>query len=213
AFALMFAYVRAHSAGHVVPISQYYLDAQAGSLPQVAFVDPIFVGQSRVENDEHPPSNVQVGQSFVHDVVQALLASPNWPTSALFLTYDEHGGFADHVPPPTAPAPDDIAPMFRDGDTPGAFDRYGFRVPAAVVSPYSKPHFVSHVVHDHTSILRFIEVRFGLPSLTNRDAQADPMLEFFDFSQPSFTTPPAVPDAPVDQKRLASDQCNGTNAT
>jgi phospholipase C len=88
--------------------------------------------------------------------------------------------------------------MLAAGDTAAAFDHYGVRVPAVVVSPYSKAHFVSHVVHDHTSILRFIETRFGLPALTNRDAQADPMLEFFDFSHPSFAVPPRLPAAPVD---------------
>jgi phospholipase C len=88
--------------------------------------------------------------------------------------------------------------MLQPGDTAAAFDHYGVRVPAVVVSPYAKAHFVSHVVHDHTSILRFIETRFGLPALTNRDAQADPMLEFFDFSHPNFMEPPPLPPAPVD---------------
>src|SRR5439155_1425349 len=93
------------------------------------------------------------------------------------------------------PNPDNIPPMLATGDTAGAFDQYGVRVPAVVVSPYAKSHFVSHVVHDHTSILRFIEYRFGMPSLTNRDAAADPMLEFFDFNSPPFVTPPSLPAA------------------
>jgi phospholipase C len=210
-FAFLFAYVRNNAAGHVFPISQYYVDAQAGTLPQVSFIDPIFVGQASVENDEHPPSNVQVGESFVHDVVQALTQSPNWPTSAMFITYDEHGGFSDHVPPPRAPRPDNIKPMLQKGDTKAAFDRYGFRVPAVVVSPFSKRHFVSHVVHDHTSILRSIEDRFGLPTLTRRDAAAKPMWEFFDFSHPSFLKPPALPAAPVNQQeqQYCKDKANG----
>ena len=83
----------------------------------------------------------------------------------------------------------------------GTFDRYGFRVPVAVISPYAKQHFVSHNVHDHTSILHFIETRYGLPSLTNRTALADPMLEFFDFANPSFTTPPSLITPPVDTNR------------
>ena len=73
-----------------------------------------------------------------------------------------------------------------------------------MVSPYSRPHFVSHVVDDHTSILRFIETRFGLPSMTNRDAQADPMLGFFDFSHASFATPPTLPAAPIDPAQFAA---------
>jgi phospholipase C len=202
-FAFEFSYVRDHAAGHVLPIEQYYADAAAGALPQVAFVDPIFVAPANVENDEHPPSNVQVGERFAKDVVDALFRSPDWPRSALFLTYDENGGFYDHVPPPAAPVPDGIAPMLQPGDVPGAFDRYGFRVPVVVVSPFWKPHFVSHVVNDHTSILRFIEVRFGLPPLTRRDAAANPLLEFFRFGRPSFAVPPTLPDAPLDPVQVA----------
>src|SRR5439155_1682827 len=79
--------------GNVVPISQYYADAAAGQLPQVSFVDPIFLASPNVENGEHPPANVQVGERFVSDAIHALFNSPNWSSSALFLTYDEHGGF------------------------------------------------------------------------------------------------------------------------
>jgi phospholipase C len=201
---LFFQYVRDRAAQHVFPISQYYADAAAGQLPNVAFVDPILLSTPRVQNDEHPPANVQVGQKFVADVTNALMASPNWSTSAMFLTYDEHGGFYDHVAPPAAPTPDNIPPILQPGDTVAAFDRYGVRVPVAVISPYAKPHFVSHDVHDHTSILRFIEYRFGMPSLTNRDAKADPMLEFFNFHHPHFVKPPTLPAAVIDPVQLAA---------
>ncbi len=201
---LLFQYVADRASQHVFPMSQYYSDAAAGTLPNVSFVDPKFLDTPRVESDEHPPSNVQVGQKFVSDVINGLMASPNWGTSALFLTYDEHGGFYDHVAPPPAPVPDNIPPNLQPGDTPGAFDRYGFRVPVAVVSPFAKPHYVSHVVDDHTSILRFIELRFGLPSLTNRDANADPMLDMFDFSTPHFASPPKLPTAVIDPAQLAA---------
>ncbi|HWO92903.1 MAG TPA: alkaline phosphatase family protein [Methylomirabilota bacterium] len=198
AIAFLFARVRETAdAAKVVRISQYFIDAGTGNLPQVAFIDPVFVAPNNVENDEHPPANVQVGEKFTSQVIGALFGSPEWGSSALFLTYDEHGGFYDHVPPPAAVPPDDIPPMLEPGDVPGAFDIYGPRVPAAVISPYSRPHFVSHVVNDHTSILRFIENRFGLPALTRRDAAANPMLEFFDFTHQSFPTPPALPDAPI----------------
>jgi phospholipase C len=200
-----FAYVRGHS-GNIAPVSTYFSDAQAGTLPQVAFIEPLFQGAKNVENDEHPPSNVQVGEKFSADVIDALFASPEWSSSALFQTYDEHGGYYDHVPPPAAPVPDGIAPMLQPGDTVAGFDRYGVRVPVIVVSPYSRNHFVSHVVHDHTSILRFIEMRFGLPALTNRDASSDPMFEFFSFQSPPFLTPPTLPAAPVD---LTQPACTG----
>jgi phospholipase C len=202
-FAFTFAYARVTGVANLVPIAQYFTDAQNGTLPQVSFVDPIFSSTRNVENDEHPPANVQVGQEFVGRVISALTTSPQWLHSALFLTYDEHGGFYDHVPPPAACAPDGIPPMLEPGDEPGAFNRYGVRVPASVISPYAKKRFVSHVVHDHTSILRFIETRFDLPALTRRDANADPMLEFFDFSKVSFKRPPHVPPGKINAKRKA----------
>lgn len=190
AFGALFSYVQKHM-GHVFNISQYYADAASGNLPQVAFVDPIFAAAPNTETDEHPPSNVQVGQAFAYNVIDSLEHSPNWKTSALFLTYDEHGGFYDHVAPPAAVPPDDIPPMLQPGDTVAGFDHYGIRVPIVVVSPFSKAHFVSHVVHDHTSILKFIETRYGLPPLTARDASANPMLELFNFNSPAFDVPPS----------------------
>ncbi len=192
-----------------VKVTRFFGDAAMGMLPPVSFVEPAFSALAGPEDDEHPPTNIQLGQQFVASVVQALVQSPNWATAALFLTYDEHGGFYDHVPPPPACVPDDIAPMHdpSDPDTtfPASFDRYGFRVPLIVVSPYAKPGFVSHQVYDHTSILRFIETRFGLPALTNRDANADPMLDLFDFSTPSLAQPPALPQATIDADR--QNQC------
>jgi phospholipase C len=193
----LFAYVRAHAIGHLFPVAQYYADAAAGQLPQVAFVDPLFGGPKNVESDEHPPANVQVGERFTAGVIDSLFRSPQWGSSALFLTYDEHGGYYDHVAPPRAVAPDDIAPILGPGDVQAGFDRYGVRVPVVVVSPFARRHFVSHDVTDHTSILRFVERRFGLPALTRRDAGANPMLGFFDFEHPSFARPPALPPAPV----------------
>ncbi len=201
---ILFKYVRDHAAQHVFPMSQYYTDAAAGSLPNVSFVDPRFLDTPTVESDEHPPSNIQVGQKFVSDVINGLTTSPNWSSSALFLTYDENGGFYDHAAPPAAPVPDNVPPNLHAGDTAGAFDRYGFRVPVVVVSPYSKSHYVSHVVDDHTSILRFIELRFGMKAMTNRDVNADPMLDMFDFSTPHFATPPSLPTAVIDPGQLAA---------
>ena len=193
---VLFSYVQKH-ASHVAKMPQYFKDAAAGKLPQVSFVEASPVGNVNTESDEHPPANVQVGEKFTHDVMQALVSSPNWSSSAMFLTYDEHGGFYDHVAPPPAVKPDNIPPMLLPGDTPGAFDRLGIRVPAIVISPYAKKHFVSHTVYDHTSILHFIETRFGLPTLTRRDKAADPMLGMFDFTKPS-NPKPTVPAAPID---------------
>ena len=207
AFANEFAYVRTRSQ-NVVPINDYFVDAGNGTLPQVSFIDPIFIAQANVENDEHPPSNIQVGQAFVASVVKALAGSPQWSHSALFVAYDEHGGFYDHTRPPSACVPDDIPPLLKAGDAPGAFDRYGIRVPAVVVSPFARAHHVSHRRNDHTSILRFIETRFDLPALTKRDANANPMLEFFDFRHAAFATPPVFlfRDPTIDANQ--QNQCN-----
>jgi phospholipase C len=202
--ASFFADVQAHM-DHLQPISQYMADAAAGTLPQVAFIEPTYVGKVTQESDEHPPSNIQVGQEFTAGVVRALMTSPNWSSSAFLLTWDEHGGYYDHVAPPAAPKPDDIAPILRPTDTRAAFDRYGVRVPFLAVSPFSKPHFVSHRISDHTSILRLIEQRFRLPPLTRRDARANSLLEYFDFAHPHFRTPPTLPAATIDPSKAA--QC------
>ncbi|HEY4157456.1 MAG TPA: alkaline phosphatase family protein, partial [Polyangiaceae bacterium] len=216
----------------MVPVTQFAQDAAAGTLPQVSFVDPQFLSEAYSETSEHPPADIQVGQQFVRDQVVALMKSPNWPDSAMFLTYDEHGGLFDHVPPPPACVPDDVPPELDagapvdggadldaglDAAAPDAgeggiaptptFDRYGFRVPLFVISPYAKPHFVSHQVHSHTSITRFIEARFGLPALSARDANADALLDLFDFdAPPALLTPPSLPDAPLDPSALAACQ-------
>jgi len=204
---ILFAYVQARHDVRVFPISQFFTDASNGSLPNVAFIDPKGGGGQNIEDDEHPAANVQVGQAFAAGVINGFMASPAWATSAMFFAYDEHGGFYDHVPPPAATPPDAIAPRYAIGDPHYLFDRYGFRVPVAVISPYTKPHFVSHVVHDHTSILRFIETRFALPTLTARDAAADPMLEMFDFSTAAFATPPTLPTAVIDPAQFTA--CGG----
>ena len=109
-----------------------------------------------------------------------------WHSTALFLTYDEHGGYYDHVPPPSAIAPDSIAPIQSPGQAPllpGGFNRYGFRVPLIVVSPWAKQNYISTVVQDHTSITAFIERKWNLPAMTFRDANAHPMTDYFDFSK------------------------------
>jgi len=196
------------SRARLVRFANFARDAAAGTLPQVSFVDPA-MGIVSVELDEHPPANIQQGEQFAAQVTEAVLSSPNWPRTALFITYDEHGGFYDHVPPPAACPPDDIAPLLDPGDPesdfPAQFDRYGFRVPLMVVSPYARPGFVSHAIYDHTSILRFIETRFDLPALTNRDANAQAMLDLFDFSHPALLNPPMPSPVTVDPAQL--QQC------
>jgi phospholipase C len=188
---------------HFASNSVFNSDAANGKLPQVVFIDGNIIEDVHGE-DEHPPSDIQTGQKFVSDTIHTLFASPQWKSLAIFFTYDEHGGIYDHVAPPPACAPDDIAPVLENTEDrayPGAFDRLGVRVPFVVVSPYAKRSFVSHKTYDHTSITRFIETKFKLPALTNRDANADPLFDFFDFDHPPFMTPPQIAAPTIDAAR------------
>jgi phospholipase C len=177
------------------PMSEYAAAAASNTLPNVSILYVAGDGYG----EEHPPSNMQIGQQGVAAAFATLAASPQqWSRSAFILTYDEGGGLYDHVPPPPACTPDAIPPMLNPGDEPGGFDRYGFRVPLIVASPWSRPHYVSHVVQDHTSVLRLIELRFGLGALTARDANANALIDLFDFSAPSIPVAPAMPPATID---------------
>jgi phospholipase C len=175
----------------VTKIDQFYIDAAAGNLPQYCLVEPNYD-----ESSEEDPQDIQFGDQFIGKVVNAVMSSPNWPKTMLIWTYDEHGGYYDHVPPPAAIPPDDIPPNLQPGDPPGTFDQYGFRVPAGVVSPYAKKDFVSHTVYDHTSILKTVEEKWNLPALTRRDANASSLFDMVDLrSKPAFLTPPKLPAA------------------
>ena len=137
-------------------IEHFFADALLGTLPNVTFVDPGFT--TGLRTDEHPHSDIRAGQAFVHNVVKALVESPLWPRTALFINYDEWGGFFDHVDP--VHVPDDRA----SGNDEDDFSQAGFRVPTLLASPYARKGFVDHARYDHTSILRFLEWRFlGAP--------------------------------------------------
>jgi phospholipase C len=173
---------------NLVGISNFFSDAKAGTLPAFSLVDPDFGKQS-----EENPQDVQFGDQFLAQVVNAVMSSPQWANTLLVWCYDESGGYYDHVPPPKAVKPDAVAPVLAPTDHPGSFNRYGFRVPAGVVSPYARPNYISHVVHDHTSVLKLIETKWNLPALTFRDYFADNLLDSVDLaSPPAFLTPPTL---------------------
>ena len=185
----LFGSVVAQHRDKLVPIDRFYADAASGQLPSVSLVDPRYENQS-----EEDPENIQLGEAFVARVVQAATHGPAWDKTVLVWTYDEGGGYYDHVPPPRAIKPDDIPPAIQvPPDEPGGYDRYGFRVPAVGVSPFARRRYVSHEVHDHTSILKLIETKWNLPALTFRDANADTLLDTLDLhGPPAFRKPPPL---------------------
>lgn len=168
-------------------LEQFFHDAARGSLPAFCMVEP-----NSLTTTEENPQDISLGEAFTASVINAVLRSPAWPKTVLVFCYDEHGGYYDHVPPPEAVAPDDIAPNLTAGQPRGDYTRYGIRVPAVVVSPYAKRDYVSHVVHDHTSILSLVEHVWNLPALSNRDGAADALLDCFDFAAKPFATTPAL---------------------
>ncbi|HEY6767141.1 MAG TPA: alkaline phosphatase family protein, partial [Candidatus Sulfotelmatobacter sp.] len=195
---------------NIVPIAQFKKDADAGTLPDFAMIEPA----STAGLDEHPsdsdgyPVDVQQGALYAENtIINPLMQSASWTDSALIFTFDEAGGFYDHVPPqPAAPpgdfdSPTDLQPSIGDictkpGESLGqgtcTFGWTGYRVPVIVISPYSVKNFVSHTQRDTTAVLKMVESRFGLGQLTNRDGTQADMDEFFDFVTKPWATPPAT---------------------
>jgi len=188
-------------------IGQFFTDAAAGTLPSFCIVDPHFGNES-----EEDPQDIRIGERFAAGVINAVMHGPAWPKTLLIWTYDEHGGYYDHVPPPRAVAPDNIPPDIHvPPDLPGGYDRYGFRVPAVIVSPFARRRYVSHRLHDHTSVLKLVETKWNLGALTFRDANADNLLDSVDFDRrPAFLDPPALP-APALATSTATDVCTPGN--
>ncbi len=188
-------------------IGQFFADCAAGRLPNFCIVDMNYRTQS-----QEKPQNMVVGETFLASVVKAIGASPQWNQTLLVINYDEHGGYADHVPPPVALAPDLTPPRVEIGESAyDGFHRYGFRVPAVVVSPYAKQNYVSRLVYDHTSVLAMIERKWNLPALTLRDANANDLTDFLDLDamksgQPTFT-PATITGLPASGESPATLAC------
>jgi phospholipase C len=170
------------------PYPTFLTDCALGTLPEVSFVDPRFLDEARgTSADDHPHADIRAGQFFLNEVYHAVSRGPRWARTLLVVNYDEWGGFFDHVPPTTAP------------DSHPKWALRGFRVPCLVISPRSRRSHVAHEVYDHTSILKAIEWRWNLPSLTPRDAAARNIAEVLDFANPpkhtvpQWNVPPIVP--------------------
>lgn len=171
------------SMSHLVDLKEFYRDLQNNSLPEVSWIVPM------LRDSEHPPQPLAQGMWYVTSLVNAVMESPSWNDSVIFLTWDDYGGFWDHVSPPTV----------------DAFG-YGPRVPAIVISPYAKANYISHFTYDFTSILKLIEERWGLGHLTARDDRASDMSDVFDFDRKPL--PPLVIPVPQNlPKRTVEPFC------
>jgi phospholipase C len=175
----------------------YLSDAAAGRLPAVSFVDPFFTN-STGSTDDHPFGDIRNGDAFLSQTYHALVNSPCWSKSVLIITFDEWGGFFDHVPPPRVAAPDTTDTDVIDGRV-----LLGFRVPTVIASPFSMgspltPR-VNSTVFDHTSVLKLIEWRWNLRPLTSRDASTEigNLANALDFASPRHKVPALPVAAPV----------------
>jgi phospholipase C len=144
---------------HVVNDDQFISDAQNGRLPEVSW---LVTG----DDSEHPPLSVCAGENWTVRQLNAVMTGPDWNSTVVFLTWDDFGGFYDHVPPPSI-----------------GIDMLGPRVPLLIISPYARKGYISHTQYEFSSFLKFAEVRFGLQPLTDRDSKANDMLDSFDFNQ------------------------------
>jgi len=151
---------------HVQSWASFYGALQDGTLPAVSWVMPVGGGAETGQFDQHPEGNVTSGEGWLLGVVDRVMESPYWNSTAIFITYDEGGGYYDHVPPPVL-----------DGV------QLGFRIPLFVISPYAKENYVSHTVMNHASSLSFIDYNWGLPALNSYVADSGLPLDMFDFNQ------------------------------
>ena len=136
---------------------------------------------------EHPPANITLGMDWVVNIVDSIMNSQYWNSTAIIVRWDDYGGFYDHVPPPQ-------------------IDKYGlgFRMPALIISPYAKPGFIDHTQYQFESMLKFIGWRFNIPSLTDRDRNANNLLNTFDFNQKP-TSPHIIPLSQAELHAINSD--------
>jgi phospholipase C len=184
------------------PYADFLAAASTGTLPAVSFVDPIYtILDDGTGNDDHPHADIRKGDRFLYDTFQAVAQGPKWANTVFVVNFDEWGGFFEHVPPPRAIAPNNVDPDLVDGKA-----LLGFRVPTVVASPFSVGEVhnprVSALVFDHTSVLKLIEWRWGLPPLTARDASTDSdvanLAYALNFDNPNASVPTLpVPSAPL----------------
>jgi phospholipase C len=153
--------------------SDFLSDAASGNLPAISYVDPIYtLTDDGTGNDDHPHADIRSGEAFLAKTFHAVASGPAWKNTVFVVNFDENGGFFEHVPPPRATAPNNVDPDIVNGKT-----LLGPRVPTVIASPFTRGNPASpriiNTVFDHTSALKLIEWRWGLPPLTARDASSD----------------------------------------
>ncbi|HMF18833.1 MAG TPA: alkaline phosphatase family protein [Gemmataceae bacterium] len=215
-----------HQESRIVPISEYFADLANGTLPQFAYIEPGFISNLDEHPGAGTPitKGAQFVATLIQALINSTSWKDSIFIEAFDEgggLFDHVGPMIDGKPiqalakhgdgqavgpamypsdatPQHVPNPDGIRPRdIRGGDPAGNFTRTGFRVPLIIVSPFAKPHFVSHTPMDYTAVLKFVEMRFGLPSLNQRDAAQTDMSEFFDFVNSPNLTPPAPPPQPM----------------
>jgi phospholipase C len=181
-------------------VDEYYQRCQSGTLPALSFVDPAFGNEGGgTSSDQHPHGDTRTGDAFMSDVVHAFMDSPQWKRGALFIVYDEWGGFFDRIVPPSVP--DERSSKDLDKD----FGQMGFRIPAVIVSPYARRGHVDHSQWGFESILKMIRYRFGAAPLTKRDAHARNIARAFDWQAKPQLDLPKLPDP----QNVVSPPCGG----
>jgi phospholipase C len=184
-------------------VEDYYTACQNGTLPRVSYVDPAFGNEGGgTSSDQHPHGDIRTGDAFMSDVVHAFMESKHWKTGALFIVWDEWGGFFDHVAPPHVP--DDR----MDKDLNKDYGQMGFRIPTILVSPYARRGHIDHTQWGFESILKMIRYRFGVTPLTKRDAYARNIARAFDWQSKPQLEPPKLPDP----TNVISPPCGGNVA-
>jgi phospholipase C len=182
--------------GNVASWNQFYDDLSSDSLPSISWMNPLGGGAQGI--DQHPSESVLTGELWLLQVVNAVMNSPEWSSSAIFITYDEGGGYFDQVPPPSL-----------DGV------QFGFRVPFIVISPFAKENYVSHTILNHGSILAFIDYNWKLRPLNQFVSDSNIPLDFFDFNHAirspiilnqtsQFPLPPQIPFGNLSYARTGS---------
>jgi len=151
-------------------------------------------GTYRGGNSQHPMDGVTQGEALIKSTYEAIRNSPHWNTSLLIVTWDEHGGFYDHVAPPSAVPPGDTRVGNKFNQYHFAFDRYGVRVPAVIVSPLIPANLIDHRLYDHSSIPATIEAVFGLAPLTERDKTANDVTSLLSLATPRTNARTTLPD-------------------